>query len=151
MKRYCGNCNVVVSSVDYVSDIGAPADYSLENIPTRCADYLLPGGDKFSEYDSDEDMYMNLRDSSSDKDEKKSEEKFVTRVKRRALRRRIRMERRRRGRDTEWSIEEMDQWRGAPEDDPDSCSSEDSRTDFASDESAAGSYNKEVIFNTVQI
>ena len=131
----CGNCNVV-EHVDYVTDIDAPVDYSLENIPTRCADYLLPGGDTFFEYDSDEDMYMNLRDSSSDEDEKKAEEKFVRRFKRRALRRRIRMERRQRGRDTEWSVEEMVQWLVTPEGDPDSCSYEDSLTDFASDEIA---------------
>ena len=68
------SANVVVDSVDSVSDTDAPVDCSLENIPTRCADYLLAGGDTIFEYDSDEDMFMNLRNSSSDEDEKKSEE-----------------------------------------------------------------------------
>ena len=138
MKSYCGNCNVV-DSVDYVADIDAPDDYSWENIPTRGADYIVAGGDTYFEYDSDGDMYMGLRDSSSDEDEKRSEEKFVRRVKRRTLRRRIRLERRRRGRDTEWSVEEMVQWLVTPESDPDWCSPEDSLTDFASDEIAEDS------------
>ena len=89
---------------------------------------------------------MGLRDSSCGEDEKRSEEKFVRKVKRRTLRRRIRLERLRRGRDTEWSVEEMDRWLWTPEDDPDSCSSEDSLTDVASDESAKESDNAEVIF-----
>ena len=66
--NYCGNCNVV-DGVDYVTGIGVPVDYSLENIPTRCADYHLAGGDTDFEYDSDRDMYMGLRDSSTDEDE----------------------------------------------------------------------------------
>ena len=49
------------------------------------------------------------------------------------------MERRQRGRDTEWSDEEMDRWLGTPEDDPDSCSSESLLTDFAPDDSAEDS------------
>ena len=46
------------------------------------------------------------------------------------------MERRRRGHGTEWSTEDMDQWLRTPEDDPDSCSSESSLTDSASNWSA---------------
>jgi hypothetical protein len=85
-----------------MSDVDAFVDDTSENIPSRCADYLLPGGDTLFEYDSDEDMYVNLRDSSSDEEEKKSEAMFVEKVKRRTRRRQIRMERRQRGRDTEW-------------------------------------------------
>ena len=103
-----GNLNVVIDSVDYVSDIDAPVDYSLEDIPTRCADYLLAGGNTLFEYESEEYMYMNLRDSSSDEEERKSEEKFVRRVKRRTLRRRTRLEQLRRGGDTELNVEEID-------------------------------------------
>ena len=123
------NCRVV-DYVDYIADVDAPVDYSLENIPTRCADYFVPGGDTLFKYDSDAYIYMSLRDSSSDEDEKKAEEKFVRRVKRRTLRRRIRMERRRRGRDIEWSVDEMVHWLVTPEGDPDSCSSEDSLIDL---------------------
>ena len=51
------------------------------------------------------------------------------------------MERRRRGRETDWSVEGMDPWLVTPEDLPDSCRSEDSLIEFAPEGSAEGSDN----------
>ena len=53
-----GNRGVVVDDGDYISDINASIADSSENLPSRCADYLLAGGDAFFEYDSEEDMYI---------------------------------------------------------------------------------------------
>ena len=79
IESYCEHCHVV-DPVGCVDDIEFPVDYSLENIPTRCADYLFVGVDTYFEYDSDGDIHPALRDSSSEKKEKQSEEKFVRRV-----------------------------------------------------------------------
>ena len=136
-------------------DVDAPVDYSLDEVPTRCADYigLVPGDPGFdysrmdpakleiimsenmksqnadmlvfSEVDSDGDVRPALGAGSSDGAEKQSEEKFVRKSKRRTLRRRSRMERRRRGRNTIWGVDEMDRWLVTSEDDPDPCSSKD--------------------------
>ena len=62
----------------------------------------------FPEVDSDGDVRPVFGASSSDEAERLSEEKFVRRFGRRTLRRRSRMERRRRGRDHVWSVDEMD-------------------------------------------
>ena len=121
-----------------MDDLDAPVDDSLDDIPTRYADYggLAPGdpgfydsrmnptelnvimsenlksqnADKldFPSVDSDGNIRPALGVSSSDEEEKLSEEKFVRRVKRRTFRRRVRMERHWRGHDTVWSVEDME-------------------------------------------